>query len=289
MYLTRLARFLPILCLCFLPGCSRYQILNALVPRCGYQRTADIAYGTEPRQRLDVYQPETDTKRKTIVIFFYGGYWQYGKKDNYRFVGQALTSEGFIAILPDYRLYPAVTFPAFVQDGALTVKWAHDNARRLGGDPNRIFLMGHSAGAHIAAMLTLDPQYLRAVGLDRSNIRGTAGLSGPYDFDIGSLRPVFDLAPATRPYDRAVNVAAEPITFVDGREPPMLLLQGGTDTVVDPGNTLRLAARIRQLGGAVQVIIYPDEGHAQLALALAAPFRWIAPVLKDCTAFFRAR
>ena len=278
------ARLLPILCLSLLLGCSRFQLLNAMVSSGGYHRTANISYGPTPRQKLDVYQPKDKRVGKSIVIFFYGGYWQYGKKDNYRFVGQALTSEGFIAILPDYRLYPSVMFPAFVQDGALAVRWAHDHATKLGGDPTHIYVMGHSAGAHIAALLTLDPEYLKAVGLDRSNIRGFVGLSGPYDFIVGpNIRPAFGMPPTTGPVDPRI----EPITFVDGKEPPMLLLQGGKDTTVEPGNTTRLAARIRKLGGQVQVIIYPGEGHSQLALALAAPFQWIAPVLRDSVEFFR--
>lgn len=284
-----LARLCSILFFCLLTGCSRFQLLNAMIPSSGYHRTADIVYGTAPRQRLDVYAPKDPSPKnaapaRSIVIFFYGGYWQYGKKEDYQFVGEALTSENFIAVLPDYRLYPSVTFPAFVQDGALAVRWVHDHATEFGGDADHIYLMGHSAGAYIAMMLTLDPQYLKAVGLERSNIRGTAGLSGPYDFKVGKeLRPVFGQPPTTAPVDRAI----EPITFVDGHEPPILLLQGGMDGTVEPGNSVRLGDRIRKLGGQVQVIIYGDQGHSGIALALAAPFRWIAPVLKDSVEFFR--
>ena len=265
-------------------GCSRFDVLNAIVPNSGYHRTAGIAYGDKPRQRLDLYLPQKQKPNRSIVIFFYGGYWKIGKKEDYRFVGDALSSQGYIAVLPDYRLYPSVTFPSFVEDGALAVRWTYDNAARLGGDRAHIYLMGHSAGAHIAAMIALNPQYLRAVGLDRGVIHGVAGLAGPYDFQIGNdLRPAFALPPATAPSDANV----QPITFVDGHQPPMLLLQGLADKTVDPGNAARLADRIHQLGGEVQVILYPGEGHAQLALALAAPFRWIAPVLRDSVEFFR--
>ena len=268
-----------------LAGCSRYQLLNALVPCCGYQRTADVPFGPIARQKLDVYQPNDTKPGKPIVIFFYGGYWQYGEKENYRFVGQALTSEGYIAVLPNYRLYPKVSFPAFLEDGALAVKWAHDNAKQLGGDPTHIYLMGHSAGGYIAVMLTLNPHYLQAVGLDRNTIRGAVGLAGPYDFKIGKdLRGVF-AQPTTGPIDPVV----EPITFVDGKAPPVLLIQGADDTVVDPDNATRLADRIHQLGGQARAIMYADRGHAGVALALAAPFRWLSPVLRDSVEFFRSK
>jgi acetyl esterase/lipase len=275
-----------ILWICLTAGCTRFDLLNTVSPPIGCTRTADIAYGPLPREMLDVYEPHhAGLGKKRIVIFFYGGYWKVGSKDDYRFVGQALSSEDFIAVLPDYRLYPSVIFPAFVQDGALAVKWVHDNAQRLGGDPDHIYLMGHSAGAHIAALLTLDPKYLRSVGLDRGVIRGFAGLSGPYDFKIGpELRPAFGMPPTTGP----VNPDIEPIHFVDGKEPPMLLLQGGNDHTVEPGNTTRLADKIRAAGGQVTAIIYPGRSHVDLALSLSIPFRWIAPALRDSAAFFRS-
>jgi acetyl esterase/lipase len=269
--------------LLLLTGCSAFDVVNTMVPRCGYRRTSNIAYGILPRQTLDVYQPKDAKPSSSIVIFFYGGSWSSGNKDNYLFVGQALASRGFIAVLPNYRLYPSVAFPAFVQDGALAVRWVHDHATELGGDPNHIYLMGHSAGAHIAALITLDGRYLNAVGLDRSNIRATAGLSGPYDFRISpKYRPALNIHSTTAP----VNPDVEPILFADGHEPPMLLLQGGKDHIVDPANATRLADRIDELGGEAKVILYPNLGHVGVVAALAWPFRWLAPVLDDTTTFF---
>src|SRR5687767_4233845 len=146
-------------------GCSRFDLLNAMVPTGGYVRTRDVAYGTLPRQKLDVYRPRGATSLSPLVVFFYGGDWQTGSKRDYRFVTQALASRGFVAVMPDYRLYPEAVFPAFVEDGALAVRWARNHAALIGGDGRRIHLMGHSAGAHIAALLTLDEHYLRDVGL----------------------------------------------------------------------------------------------------------------------------
>ena len=295
-----------------MPGCSRYELLDATIPSCGYVRTADVSYGPLPRQKLDVYRP-TGASAATpapVVVFFYGGGWQEGEKANYRFVAQALTSRGFVAVLPDYRLYPEATFPAFVEDAAQAVRWAVDHAADIGGAGGRgVYLMGHSAGAHIVALLTLDEHYLLDVGLDRTAaVRATAALSGPYEFDPGpGYREVFGGAatgPPAGAADRAANWAAatnpagsgeptpadprsQPIHFADGRAPPMLLVHGLADDVVDPANADRLAERIRRKGGAVRTALYPGKDHVAVVLGFAWPFRRLAPTLDDVTAFFR--
>lgn len=264
-------------------GCTRFQILNATVPHTGYRRTASLAYGPLPRQELDVYRPRHAAPQAKVVVFFYGGSWRTGSKEDYRFVAQALSSRGFVVVMPDYRLYPPATFPAFVDDGALAVRWTHDNIEKFGGDPSRIYLMGHSAGAYIAVMLTLNGEYLAKVGLDRSVIRATAGLSGPYDFvPDASDREVFGLAP------KSPRQAIEPANFVDGKAPPLLLIQGLNDRVVSPANTTELAGRIRERGGKVTEITFPHRGHLATALALAYSFRWLSPVLDDVCAFFNS-
>ena len=264
-------------------GCNRFAMLNAFVPPWGYTRTASIPYGPSPRQTLDLYHPCGAAPHADIIIFFYGGDLQRGTKADYRFVAQALTSRGFIAVLPDYRLYPDVTFPAFIDDGALAVRWVHDHARQIGGDPDHLYLMGHSAGAYIAVLLTLDAQYLNRVGLDRSSIRATASISGPFNFvPPPEDRAVFSMARNdTRP-----DPDIEPINFVDGHAPPLLLLQGLKDPEVDPANATELAALIRKKGGEADYIAYPDRAHVGMVLALAYPFRWLAPVLHDTTKFF---
>jgi acetyl esterase/lipase len=259
-------------------------LLDATVPHSGYISTLDIPYGDSARQKLDVYRPRKNGNGKT-VIFFYGGSWRGGRKMDYRFVAQALTSRGFIAVLPDYRVYPEVQFPAFVEDGAQAVRWTHDNISRFGGQTNSIYLMGHSAGAHIAALLTLDAHYLKAAGLEQNVIRATAALSGPYDFTPNPWdRPVFGQATnATE-----IHPVIEPIHFVTGREPPMLLVQGLKDKIVAPSNAINLAARIRAMGSQVELITYPARGHQTVALALASKFHWLAPVLDDVTKYFNA-
>jgi acetyl esterase/lipase len=281
MNLQRMLVYCVLLCAC--AGCSDFQILDALVPRWDYTARTNVAYGALPRQKLDVCLPKNPKPNAGIIIFFYGGGWQYGERGDYRFVGEALASRGYIAILPDYRIYPPYTFPSFIQDGALAVRWARDHAKKLGGDPGHIYLMGHSAGAHIAVMLTLDNEYLKAVGMDRSDIRATAGLSGPYDFVIGpGVRPVFGLMPD----DPSAKPNVEPINFVDGFAPPILLQHGLEDDIVESGNSSRLFSKICRAGGPVELATYPNLGHRGVALALAKPFWWLAPVLDDTLRFF---
>ena len=268
--------------LTLMAGCTKFQALDAVVPSCGYVRTSNQPYGNLPVQKLDVYKPKDAKSPAKVVIFFYGGNWQNGSKEDYRFVAQALSSRGFVAILPDYTRYPAGQFPAFLEDGALAVRWAHDNAARFGGDPDHIYLMGHSAGAHIAALLTLDAHYLKDAGLDRAAIRGTVALSGPYDFLPGpDDRPVFGMARDSITPDPRI----EPITFVDGHAPPMLLIHGLKDETVGADNAIRLAERIREKGGQVRYIAYPDRAHVGVVLSLAWPFRWLAPTLDDAATF----
>jgi acetyl esterase/lipase len=265
-------------------GCTGFDILNAPVSSVGYTRTIDIPYGSQPRQKLDVYRPRDAKPNDRVVIFFYGGEWDSGKKGDYRFAAEAITNEGFVAVLPDYRLAPAVTFPAFVRDGAAAIRWVHDHIAEFGGDPSHIYLMGHSAGAHIAALLMLDGHYLKDVGLDTSVIRATAGLSGPYNFQPGGEdRFTFNMKPSQEKPDPAI----EPVTFANGHSPPMLLIQGGTDQLVAPENAIELEEKICKAGGEAKYIIYPNLAHREIVIALAAEFRWLAPVMREAADFFR--
>ena len=281
-----LSMLMPLLLLSlgFVVACSPVRLLNGVVPTNGAQARRDIAYGSSPRQRMDLYEPASASEVPApVVIFFYGGSWQGGEKSDYLFVADALTSKGFIAIIADYRVYPEVKFPAFVEDGALVVRWARDHVGDWRGDPSRIYVMGHSAGAHIAALLALDPRYLSAVGLDRSVIRAMVGLAGPYDFlpfHSETLRTLFG------PPDGWAQT--QPINFVDGKEPPMLLQSGSWDTTVGPGNSERLIAKICEHGGSARAIFYRGIGHRTLIAAFARPLRRFTPVLDDAAEFMRS-
>lgn len=269
------------LCAAALAACSPVNLLNAAIPSGGYRKTSGLAYGSDPLQELDVYVPVAAAPGETrpVVVFFYGGSWQSGGRGNYLFVAQALTSRGYVAVLPDYRKYPETAFPGFVDDAAAAVRWTRDHAHEFGGDPARLFVMGHSAGAHLAALIATDPRYLESQSMSKADLRGMIGLAGPYDFLPIKDRKLLDVFPAsTRP-------DSQPINFVTGHEPPMFLAAGTADTMVDPGNTDRLAAMLRKHGDSVEVKHYDGFGHIRIVSALALPLRGHSTVLADVSAF----
>jgi acetyl esterase/lipase len=265
-----------------LTSCSAADLLNATVPEAGYRRVADIAYGRDPRQRLDIYIPRQPDPSRATIVFFYGGAWDSGRRQDYRFVAQALSDAGFWVVVPDYRLFPQVRFPAFVEDGAAAVRWTRSHIAAHGGDPGRLFLAGHSAGAHIALMLATGTPFLAADGVDRTTIRGVIGIAGPYDFlplSSARLREVFAGSdPDT----------TQPINHVGPGLPPALLLHGDADSTVRVRNTHRLAAAWQAAGNTVDMKIYRDVGHIGILTAFSDVFRGRAPTLADTAAFVRA-
>jgi acetyl esterase/lipase len=273
---------LSVLLSLLLGGCSATGFLNSIADQSALDVSRDIPYGDDARRTLDIYAPR-DARAAPLAVFFYGGGWESGAKESYAFVAAALANEGIITVVPDYRVYPAVRFPDFLNDAAQATRWAKDHAADYGGDPDRIFLVGHSAGAHIAAMLTLDRQWLNTVGLDpRRDVAGTVGLAGPYDFlplHSATLKTIFGA-----PDDLA---RTQPITFVDGGAPPMLLITGTNDWTVDPENTTRLAERIQSKGGTAKVITYPWIGHIVILGAIGRPLRLFTPTLRDTVAFIK--
>ena len=261
-------------------GCTPARLLNAVISDDGYQVKRDVAYGGAPRQKLDIYVPEEAASNADVAIFFYGGRWEFGSKADYVFVGQALATKGIIAVIADYRLYPEVRFPTFLEDGARAVAWVRRHITDHGGDPDRIHLIGHSAGAHIASMLALDPRFLAAEGVEVEDIRSLVGLAGPYDF-LPIKDPVVKEVFAVEDQERT-----QPITYARSGAPVTLLLTGGDDETVLPRNSLRLGDAIRRSGGEAEVKLYENVGHVGIVLALASPFRWLAPTLDDIAAFF---
>ncbi|HEX4332170.1 MAG TPA: alpha/beta hydrolase [Usitatibacter sp.] len=264
---------------CLLAGCAQ-ALLNAVTPRDDFTAARGIAFEPGPRGALDVYMPADGAASHPVVVFFYGGYWDSGDREAYLFVGEAFASRGIVAIIPDYRIYPEVTFPAFVEDGAAAVAWASRNVARYGGDPSRIFVAGHSAGAHIAAMVALDSRYLSHQGVPSGTVKGLIGLAGPYDFLI-------DTQKLQRIFPEATWRDSQPVNFVTGSAPPALLLAGSDDTTVNPDNTRSLARHLRAAGVPVTEHIYEGYGHVKLVAVLGAPLRSHSSVLDEVSRFVR--
>jgi acetyl esterase/lipase len=246
-----------------------------------FARRADIPYGASPRQRLDVYTP-TGAAGKPIIVFWYGGGWEEGRKSQYRFVGAALAQAGYVAVLPDYRLYPAAKFPAFIEDGAAALAWVASHAAGIGGDPKRIFVAGHSAGAHLAAMLAYDPRQLERVALSPRLIRGFIGLSGPYALDpnTDTYRAIFS-APFT-PADW------QPVLLARAGAPPALLIHGEADETVHVSHAYRMVAALEAAHVPVTLATYPGRAHSDTVAAFAAPAPHKLPVLAEIRRFVDA-
>ncbi|MET1112625.1 MAG: alpha/beta hydrolase [Allosphingosinicella sp.] len=255
---------------------------NALMPKDGAsKRVAEgVAYGPGPRHRLDVYAPRAPgAGRRPVIVFFYGGSWNSGRRQSYAFAARALAAQGFVVIVPDYRLVPQVRYPDFLGDCAAAVRWARRHSAGYGGDGERIILIGHSAGAYNAAMLALDPALL---GPDRAAVRGFAGLAGPFDF-----LPLDDASTIAAFGDWPRLAETQPISYAARGAPPALLLHGADDIRVKPRNSRKLAALLDSAGSDVTLKLYPRLGHVGILTALARPLRGRAPVLADVAAFAR--
>jgi len=266
-----------------LAACSPLTALNALSPAGGATATTDIAYGSGERLKLDVYRPAKPAPGAPVVVFFYGGNWSMGERKDYAFVGRALASRGIVAVIPDYRLYPQVKYPDFLDDSAQAVAWASKNIASYGGDPKSLFVMGHSAGAYNAAMVALDGRWLAKQGLAPNILAGWIGLAGPYDFlpiENENVKPVFHF-PNT-------PVDSQPVNHLGGKKLPALLIAANNDKLVNPKrNTGGLATSLRAQGVPVTEIYYDGVSHTTLVGSIAAPLRGLAPTLDAVDQFVR--
>jgi acetyl esterase/lipase len=265
-----------------LAACSPLKTFDTLVPkdRGGALIVGDAAYGSDPRQHLDIYAPRRHGAAPLpIIVFFYGGSWNSGTKTGYSFVGRALAARGFVVAIPDYRLLPQIRYPVFLEDNAAAVRWVRAHAGTFGGDPDRLVLAGHSAGAYDAAMLALDPKWL---GADRGAVKAFVGLAGPYDF-----LPLQGVVVKETFGDVPDRDATQPVNHVSTDSPPAFLATGDKDQVVLPRNSDSLAVKLKAKGVFVERQCYAEVGHAGLITAFAKPLRNRAAVLEDLTAFLR--
>ena len=261
-------------------GCAKVGLFVANVPYAfnNAQLHEDIFYDSTQNQTLDVYAPQ-NANNAPVIIFFYGGRWTDGKKEQYRFVADTFTKHGYVVVIPDYRKYPNVKFPAFVEDGAAAVAWSYNNIENYGGDQDNIFILGHSSGAHIASLVATDKAYLESYDLKRDILKGFVGLSGPYAFipEDEDLKDMFG-PPERYPLMRAPN-------YVDGQQPPMLLIHGLDDEIVVLENAEKLRDAIIKNGGEVELKTYEGIDHIETVGALMWFWRYKAGIENDIVTF----
>ena len=270
-----------------LGGCRSllFGALNSTDQRHGIEVERDVAYDPARHLDLDVYRP-VHALHAPIVVFFYGGDWTHGKRQWYRFVGATLATHGVITVIPDYRKYPRVGLDGFMQDAAHAVAWAHRHAATLGGSSQDLFVMGHSSGGQIAALLATDPSWLAEDELSLHDLAGFIGLAGVYDFvplpkKEAGMRRIF----GTRPAEQR---RADPMSFVRQGDPPMLLLQGAADHEVDAAGSVALARKAEAGHDDAELKLYPGVGHMALVFSLSRPMRYRASTLDDVLGFIHA-
>ena len=256
------------------------SLLSALVADRNVAVERNISFGTHPRHKLDIYRPRSG-KGSAVILFLYGGGWHSGERSTYGFAGAALASRGFTVVVSDYRLYPEVDFPSFVDDAAKAYAYTARNVSS--GRP--VFVMGHSAGAHMAAMISLDEKYLKAEGKNLPKPAGLIGLAGPYSFDPTTW-------PTTKHMFTKVKTNADvarPVTFVSKNAPPALLMHGLDDTVVKLWNLDAMSEAYKKAGVPVRQKRLKGFGHVGIVLAMARPFRWRYSIVDEVVDFIRAQ
>ncbi len=269
-----------LLIICLLSSCAKtgLHVINNFAKSGQFETHKNIDYGS---QKLNLYVPKGKTITAT-VIYFYGGCWgqcSSYNKDDYLFVAETLTKQGYAVVIPDYRKYPNVKIDAILDDAKAATLWTLRNKEKYGIKSDNVFVMGHSAGAHLAAMLVDDETIL---GDKLNQINGFIGLAGPYDFYPFNVNDayLFDL------FDKKNNYyASQPIHFVNGNEPPHLLLQGRNDKKVFVHNAVNLAAKLKQYQVGYELVVFDKMSHAKIIINLAKPFKNKAEVLPHIVDF----
>ncbi len=266
---------------------SALYLLSNLNGLEGAQRLEGIEYGSHPRQKLDLYLPTgSRANSKAMVVFGYGGGYKDGNRDEYRFIGQVFASLGLVTVIYDYRLFPEVQFPTYLEDAALAVRWAYDHAGKYGANQNNLILAGHSAGAHIAAMLATNSVHLEAVNLQPRGFKLVLGLSGGYDFwnaQIGFISPdIAEVMQGVKPQ------ATQPLEFLTPFVPPMLLMHPKNDQILPITQARTFEARAKSLGANVTLLEYEGD-HASTVINLSTVLRFRSNQYEDLVKELKSR
>jgi acetyl esterase/lipase len=232
--------------------------------RAAVRVTADVDYVAaadyaDKKDRLDIYAPE-GASGAPVIVSIHGGGLRAGDKSGQTFVGQRFASAGQVTVVVNHRLSPGVMHPAHIEDIAAAVAWTKKNIAKHGGDPQRLFVIGHSAGAYLAALLVLDPKYLATHGLTPRDIRGVVPVSGFFYVDRPGVAP--DRPRDTWGTDVNVWKAASPATYLSANVPPLLLLYADGDDEWRRKQQDEFASALRARGShAVEVKMISGRTH----------------------------
>ena len=267
-----------------LSACSGERVqnaVNATNSTRGLKVTRDQSYGPDVRNKLDVYAPQ-DAHGAPTILFIHGGSWQGGDKAGHAFVGESLARAGYVVGVMNYRLAPQNRYPSYVQDGAAALKWLRDHAGQFGGNPNDLFVSGHSAGGFNAAELVDHARWLAEVNVPVSSVRGVIGIAGPYSYDFRQYQSRVAFPEGGHPDD------IMPDRHIRPDAPPHLLLVAEKDTVVHPQNALNMEAALQKAGIPVQRVVLPRLNHVTIMGAVARNLTWLGGTRAEIIRFVEA-
>lgn len=236
-------------------------------PPRAFQAITDVAYYDGPdahpvKHRLDLFVPD-GAKDAPVLLFVHGGGWTSGDKNLYSFIGRAFAEQGFVTAVINYRLSPEVQHPAHIEDVARAFVWVYRNISQYGGTSEKIFVMGHSAGGHLTALLALDEKYLQAHGLTLAAIKGAIPISGVYDVTgmLNLYRTVFGADPQQR-WD------ASPLAHVGPTKPPFFVIYAQFDFPGLDTQGQQLFALLKQNHNEAALFETPGKDHVTIIASI---------------------
>lgn len=261
---------------------SALSIVNGLTASGGVTVSKNILYGDQPTQDLDIYYPkalsqamksqQTITNTYPMVVFVYGGSWETGTKEEYAFVGQSLAQAGYVTAVVNYRKAPEHVYPDYVEDTAQAIAWSYKNAASLHADPNRLAVVGHSAGAFNVVAAVSNEDFLAPYGIKPNDIKAVVGIAGPYSYDFRKFDSVTAFGKNATP-DQVM-----PDRQLKGPQPPYLLLTAENDKTVYDTNTIKMTKALKDFGATVENGEIKGASHATSIGAMAPPLSWLNDV-----------
>lgn len=232
-------------------------------------------YSEDPLQRLDIHHIKLPKKKERPVIFFiHGGGWTTEDKSNTRFYALEWIKRGYTVVSINYRLAPNVSHPIQIEDCAKAFKWVQENIKEYGGNPNEIAIIGHSAGAHLAALLVTGKKWHEKYNIDIKAVKCWIPVSGVYDFNLSEnyLAPILNSSILAMLGGDVNKTDCSPVSYITGKEPPCLILHGGDDWLVPRSNSIELHSKLVEKGPMdYRLIIVKGYWHCNMMLGYDKP------------------